>query len=358
MINLENKKELIESGYLKEVIDNTEQLFLYNYTALAQFDKDIFKKYPILLNCRGLVLDAQQNIICKSFPKFWNIEEYGVDSVLGELPAYQSFEITDKVDGSLIIVSSYNNQLVVCTRGSFTSDQANIAKMLLIKNIDFVNFVCNNTGKTFLFELIGPSNQIVVKYPEDKLIALGIINNYDGEMDYIQFHQLMTYYGFEVVKRFDGINDFKDIRNILSRDNAEGFVIKFDNGLRVKIKYEEYVRLHKLLTGISEKDILEMLRTDTPFNEFLERVPDEFNQWVQKTINNFKLQYGIIEVKAKLAYLQVKDMETRKEKALFLNQNESDVACIAFKMLDKKAFSDIIWKMIKADGTKLFKIEQ
>ena len=38
-----------------------------------------------------------------------------------------------------------------------------------------------------------------------------------------------------------------------SAPNSEGIVVRFDDGLRVKVKYEEYIRLHKLLTGVNAR---------------------------------------------------------------------------------------------------------
>jgi len=63
----------------------------------------------------------------------------------------------------------------------------------------------------------------------------------------------------------------------------EGFVLRYSNGLRLKAKLPEYVRLHKILTGINDRHIWEMLATNQSFDSLLDRVPDEFFRWVEET---------------------------------------------------------------------------
>jgi RNA ligase len=63
---------------------------------------------------------------------------------------------------------------------------------------------------------------------------------------------------------------------------SEGFVIRFESGFRVKLKFTEYVRLHKILTNFTSRDIWESLREKRKIEEILDNVPDEFYQWVKK----------------------------------------------------------------------------
>lgn len=345
-----NEKELIELGYLKKVVHENNELFLYNYTNKAQFEK-AWKQYPQLLQCRGLILDILGNIIARPFPKFFNIEE------VEEFPSYTSFEITDKLDGSLIIVSFYKEEMIISTRGSFNSTQAIKAKELLhdcMRNQIYY-------GYTFLFELIGKKNQIVVNYEEDyKLVLLSIVRNDEGYelprdscLGWAKGHHL------DIVQTFDGISDFKQCRELLKRDNAEGFVVKLDNGFRFKLKYADYVRLHKLLTGVSERDILDMIKNNQDINTLLDRVPDEYYKWVQEIKERIEMSYSLIE-KVCLAFLsQAKKLYTRKEQAEFILSQAPKYSAIIFKMLDNKKYCDIIYKLIdnEIDGTNKFKVE-
>ena len=77
----------------------------------------------------------------------------------------------------------------------------------------------------------------------------------------VPYDELPKDTGMEIVKRYDGINDFVNIKNLISNDK-EGFVIRFKNGFRMKIKGDEYIRLHKIVTNISNRDIWEYLKKE------------------------------------------------------------------------------------------------
>ncbi len=57
-------------------------------------------------------------------------------------------------------------------------------------------------------------------------------------------------------------------------------MIRFEDGLRLKFKFVDYVKLRRVLTQVTSKVIWEMLRDKTNFEDILERVLDEFYNWV------------------------------------------------------------------------------
>ena len=352
---------LIEEGYVKKINHPTEELYLYNYTAKAQFEgmnSPIWKDYPELNWCRGLILNKKDDVVARPFPKFWNYEQYA------ELPAYNSFEVYDKADGSHGILYPTSTGMAVATRGSFTSEQAIWATEFLNKN--YTKFIEDNTNAftkkefqemTFLLEIIYPENKIVVDYAGKKdLVLLTIMNTVTGidwPRSVIEF--VADNYNFNLIKEFDGITDFTKVRELLPRDNAEGFVIKFDTGLRVKMKYEEYFRLHKIVTGVSSKTIWGMLRLGQSFNEILELVPDEFHQWVEKVKKELEEHFALVNLECDELYNNVKNLTTRKEQAQYLIPRYKAWSAIVFRMLDNKPYSDLIWKLIEPNFEQPFK---
>ena len=67
--------------------------------------------------CRGLITDNEGNIVARTWGKFFNLEEK-------KHTPTDDFDVYAKLDGSLGILFYYQNQWVMATRGSFTSDQA------------------------------------------------------------------------------------------------------------------------------------------------------------------------------------------------------------------------------------------
>ena len=269
------------------------------------------------------------------------------------------------MDGSLGILFNYEGEWILATRGSFTSPQAIKGKEILDRH----DISAWRKDNTYLFEIIYPENRIVVDYKgEEKLVVLGAIHTETGEEipDSSLFWTQDS--GFEVVMTYKTWGEGYDLlKEEISKDR-EGYVVKFKNGFRMKIKGEEYKRLHKILTNISNRDIWEYLKDNKPFDELLEKVPDEFNDWVKTTIRD--LRYGhfqLRETAGKLhdhfrygKYNDVDPEPTKKEFAEFVMKQQKVLHPIMFSMWDgnNEKVDEIIWKLIKPEYSKPFKKDE
>jgi RNA ligase len=138
--------------------------------------------------------------------------------------------------------------------------------------------------------------------------------------------------------------------------NKEGFVLIFQPYFRMKIKFKEYVRLHRLLTNFSNVDIWESLMLGKDLSLMLEKVPDEFDSWVRNTIEDLKIKFKVREDRAKEildSSITGKDL-SRKKIAEILNTQTSMNKSIIFCMIDGKDYSEIIWKNIRPVYQKPF----
>jgi RNA ligase len=344
------------------------------------------------------VLDNEGNVVAKPFPKFFNMEELLDTGIPNE-----SFEVFEKMDGSLGIFFYYertlsleeryniwfNNNYVtgmerffdpnklpdfddpyyeptpkikgewhMATRGSFTSEQA-IKGMEIAKRLNY-DKICV-LGYTYLFEIIYPENRIVVDYgKEERLVLLGVMDKRGEEFPYSEIKGE----GWDIVNKYDGVNDYTKLKEMIS-NHEEGYVIRFSKGMRMKIKGEEYVRLHRILTNFSTKDIWELLKNNEPMEPFLERVPDEFDDWVKRIMMNLRWSFHHIDERVGKMYdyfrygkFNDRDPEpTKKEFAEFVMKQSEELRPILFKMWDKTPYDDIIWKLLKPKYEKPFKNE-
>jgi hypothetical protein len=331
-------KEMISKNYVRVNKHPDHDLYIYNYTQNAQFER-VWNE--ITLSCRGLILDANGNVVAKPFPKFFNLGE-----IENQMLPNTTFEVFDKMDGSLGILYWINDAPFMASRGSFASDQSDKANEMLHGKYKDSWSLLDKT-KTYLFEIIYPENRIVLNYGlAEELVLLAIIDTKSGE----EFP--MEDIGFPMVEKYDGIKDILTLKE-MEFENKEGFIIKYSNNFRVKIKFDEYLRLHRIITQVSNLNIWEYLKSNQSFEEILERVPDEFFDWVKQTKNDLENQYSEIENQCKKDY---KVLESRKETALyFLTCKYSGVL---FEMLDNKDYSAIIWKMIRPKFKKPFNREE
>ena len=110
-MNLSLINEMIEAGYIQVKKHSDADLFIYNYSPKAQYDR-IWNEAT--LACRGLILDGDGNIIARPFQKFFNLGEFE-----GQYLPASVFEVYDKLDGSLGITYQLNGKWQIATRGSF-----------------------------------------------------------------------------------------------------------------------------------------------------------------------------------------------------------------------------------------------
>lgn len=314
-------------------------LFIYNYTPKVQYEK-LWNE--ITLQTRGLILDAEMNVVAKPFRKFFNLEEHQPEEI-PQLP----FDVFEKMDGSLGILYWINEKPFIATRGSFESEQSKKATEILHQRYADT-FIRLDKNSTYLFEIIYPQNRIVVDYGNiEDLFLLARIDNATG-----QDLPIYESTGFPIVKRYDGINDLKQLK-ALEEENKEGFVVRFKNGFRVKMKFAEYVKLHRIITGVSNVAIWEYLSEGKSFDELLEKVPDEFYNWVKKVQSEIVNEFNKILTECKLVF---KEFETRKETALYFQAQKKP--SVLFSMLDGKTPDKIIWKMVRPKYSKPFKVSE
>ncbi len=393
--------DYIERGLIIKQVHPTLPLSIYNYSRSCQYGE---MWDDITLACRGLVLDNEGNVIAKPFPKFFNYEEHTADEIPNEY-----FDVYEKMDGSLGICFYYERELTyseryklwfngnyetgmeycedivpnfddpyyhptpttkgewhMATRGSFISEQAVKGKELLGK----YNFEKLHTDYTYLFEIIYKENRIVCDYDFEDVVLLGIINTKTGsevnlysDTEDVRIQNIVKNIGFNIVMRYNTFGEGFDVLKKEISNSKEGYVIRFRNGMRMKIKGDEYVRLHKILTNFSTTDIWELLMTKGNMDEFLERVPDEFDKWVKSTISELKYAFFQISERAgKLhdgfrygKYGDVYPEPTKKEFAEFVMKQQDILRPVMFSMWDKKPYDDIIWKLIRPKWSKPFK---
>ena len=144
---------------------------------LVKYSKNIWNTgwHNLAKICRGKVYDLNtHNIVVYPFDKFFNlneVEETKEERVQELLGKAKEIYVTDKKDGSAIIVTNYNGNVILNTNGQFKNIQIDLARKLF--NEKYKGFIENvPEGYTFVFELIHPDNAIVLDYGQEKKLYL------------------------------------------------------------------------------------------------------------------------------------------------------------------------------------------
>lgn len=341
-IDLSVIHSLVEGGYLSAHKHPTADLWIYNYTPKTQFEGHWTAE---TLMCRGLIVRGDGTVIARPFGKFFSVEK--TIELFGPLPN-EPFEVTEKIDGSLGIGFVLDGANQIATRGSFDSEQALHAQRILEYRYAEVRF---DAGHTYLFEIVYPGNQVVVDYQGlDDLILLAEIDTATGQE--LPVDRLAAY-PFPLVRRFDGIQDFGQLTQLMAEredENEEGLVVRFASGLRVKCKLASYTRLHRLLTGLTAKTVWEALSRGEDLDTLLDRVPDEFYRWVMEERSRLLLRYQTIEAACRAMCQRVVNIPDRKARAALIMTAGEHNHYVVFRMLDEKPYEEAIWRQIKPSG--------
>ncbi|HCR35805.1 TPA: hypothetical protein DIU22_02065 [Candidatus Woesebacteria bacterium] len=357
MIYSELKKYINEGLILERIHPENKNIRIFNYSSKCQFDK---KWDNNTMLCRGLIMNIETNeILSNPFPKFFNWEEHIQlgKSIPGEIPIIQ-----EKVDGWLGILYWLNDLPYIATRGSFTSIGAIWATNWFRKNIFWESL---DRRYTHLFEIISPETKIVINYNFEGLVWLTSrhlktgkdvlvddLLSLESHIPALREKQHIHMRSAKILTEHDKNFSLEKLKS-LEKSNEEGFVLIWASGLRLKIKFDEYKRLHKILTNISPSVIWEYLKDNNNIETILDRVPDEFYQWVKDTKENILNKFNDIEKETMSLMKIIKEKITRKEQAEYVITTK--YPSILFAMLDDKDYKKHIWKLIKPSSSKTFK---
>lgn len=320
-------------------------IWILNYSKTCQYERAWDN---ITLSCRGLIVDNDCNILGRSFRKFFNYEE-----VSDKININKPFEAYEKMDGSLIILFYYakEKKWIVSSRGSFISEQAEMARKIVK---DKINTLLLSHAHTYIFELIAPTNRIVVNYGDmEDLVLLGMIETNSGvEVSYDEMVLKHSNY-LNIVKRYFKYDNNINIPDLKSMEeyNREGFVVRFEDGDRIKVKFDEYCRLHRIVTNVSNKSVWEHLMMGNSFEELLDRVPDEFYGNIQTVISDFKIKYKELELDILKEFYRIYHIEGIVERKKFAETAlKSTNSGFLFTLYDGKSYEKAIWKKIKPNN--------
>lgn len=277
------------------------ELSIFNYSRDTQYAQDWDN---ITLSSRGLIVNTvTEEIVARPFAKFFN---YGDNANIGELDYSGRIEVMDKADGALgILYPTPDGTYAVSTRGSMDSIPARHATEVYAEKYE--GKWNPNPDHTYLFEIIYPGWPIVLNYGDmDDLILLGAVDKETGAS--IMWDEILaTGWNGPVVERFE----YKDFNEVIAdskmdHEGKEGFVVHFlDADKRVKLKFADYLRLHKIIFGVTPLRIWELLNAGTSVEHWVKNVPDEFANDVTRVAGEMTEQHETMVREARTLHMKV-----------------------------------------------------
>jgi len=331
----------------------TDDLFLLNYTDRAQYQR-AWDRYPVLVDCRGTVVNAAGDAIAKPFRKFFNVGEQPATQ-LEHLVTLGVPEVTHKLDGSMCVLYPYAGGHRFTTRGSFTSWQATRATEIWEKQYAPELTERLDGRVTYIFELVGPDNRHVVRYDREDVVLIGVVMTETGrEWSYAAVTAEARRLNLPHVDAEPLTDDWQSLVRA-ERSNFEGFVLFWpDHDLRVKVKLEEYVRLNRIISGLNEHVVWEHLREGADIEEMRAAVPEEIQAWLDTTTaamirahTDLGAQVEQVLAKIRATGLDPADRTQRKDVARIVLRESGAIRPAVFLAIDNRDYQDALWRLVE-----------
>jgi len=263
----------------------------------------------LVRQCRGLILDEATNwtVIARPFDKFFNIDEPKAATI-----DWTTAKVAEKLDGSLTILYRYDDGWHVATSGTCdgsgqvgdfgTTFKDLFWRVFLDKGYKIPSHNWNDY--TFMFELMTPFNQVVVKHQKEDLLLIGIRHNLSGVewpvKNATQYDPVPTF-------KLQSLADIKASFNEMNPAEQEGYVVYDQHYNRVKVKHPGYVILHHIKSSFNIKYLVELVRSSE-----IDEVLAYFPEWKQ-SIDHIKTRYDLLVSGIEIAYIKIKHLKNQKD---------------------------------------------
>ena len=332
---------------------------------------------PIVQEARGIIFRKGQwkNPVCWSFNKFFNVQELDTAEI-----DWSTAFVSEKIDGSIIrvwydedgwhistnsMIDAYKAETgdVICN--NFGANFCNTIYEYYQYYKDFIDDLDPNL--TYIFELVGPYNRVVIPYEEPALYFLGARNKFTGE----EYNcspasaEALGMDSFNIPKQYPltSAEDCINLADTFSWDE-EGFVVCDAQFNRVKIKSPAYVMAHfarnnnvitrkHLIKVIIDNEVSEFLCYASDYKEELEKIQglmkafckvgDQIAKSCQRLYDVSRGTYAnwvktLPKIYQDLAFRNYNNIMSTKDYTAGWNENKWDTYLESFEQLKEDLF--------------------
>lgn len=299
-----------------------DDMYLYNYNSKFSVPRD----HPILVKCRGLILNKNGEVLNYPFDRFFNDFEKEASSIY-----WDGVKLIEKLDGSLICVFYYQDKWHITTRGSFYPNPSSDIDYSELFKQQFNNFNRLNKGLCYMFELITKQNRIITWYDYETVYLIGARNLSDlTELNQDELNIEANSIKVKRPKIYDvEFSGESEAYFATLKDDEEGFVVVDKKFNRVKLKQDTYIKLAKIKQLKPQNLFNVILGVETIDIEYLIKCPEvmeEMDKMLVVWLSKLEIVTNIFN-----------NLNQTDRKAFAFEAIKYDFKSILFCMLDGKA---------------------
>jgi hypothetical protein len=313
---------------------------------------------------RSSIWNEQGELVSASFPKFVN---WGENPITFPVPdSLENCVVTEKLDGSLLIVSKYKGEIIFRTRGTFDAFKLpnGLELAYFFSKYPWIEKILKNSeetiSKSYLFEWVSPTNKIILNYgSEPDWYLIGVVEHFNYSLaTQADLDLLAKIFNCKRPNKFTFIGKNSLLDEVSLWKGKEGVCVYSNNDQTIhKVKSTWYLTLHRLKSEINNMTkLLDVyLSKDKPtYGDFKRFLIDSFDYELFTQIEADVNKLYDAKEKADNIIAKINDncidwaKLPRKEAALIIidTYGEGVLKGIAFVLLNRKPIEDKMYKML------------
>ncbi|WP_293955979.1 MULTISPECIES: RNA ligase [unclassified Sphingobacterium] len=348
IINIEELNQRIKNSHITVEKHPTHDIYIYGYhkNPLERI-KNNWNEYSKM--CRGLILDSSGRIIERPFSKFWTFRNYlSKDIILQsenrvlKLPDSKP-KIFEKLDGTMGILYWIAEEPFIATQRSFSSMKALRGTEIIQKKY---RDACKRLDRkyTYVFEIIYPENSLIVDYGStEDIILIGVIDKETGySINEIESLGFIT--KTDLTAKYSHITNINELE-ALNIPNLEGIVVEYNEGVRLKIKFPWYKKIHselqKLINAEFQKfESIARLKEYYQYEKFDLTTEEVISAWKRNELEQLYTKFTINQIDDG-AFIWAENQIKRYEKEGVVNVQSFQKSLDSLRVPDNRLWN---WK--------------
>ena len=264
-------------------------LYVLKYTKKVFYDS-LWNKY--LENCRGTIIDKDYNIVSMPFQKIYN---YGVESRSPVLDYNELVHVHRKINGFMVAVTWYNDDLLISTTGSTDSPFVAMAKELIdVKKFRDYFEDCEDKDFTLMFECCHKNDPHIIPEKEGMYLLGWRDNKWDSVVQTECLEYIADDLGTLHVESYQ--MTIGRLQSIVKTVKHEGFVFyTLDGKISAKIKSPYYLTNKFFARGV---------KTDKLMRADIKKSLDEEYYKLIDNIQENIVEYTALDEQQRLTYIR------------------------------------------------------
>ena len=287
-------KEYVESSKLVNMKECGDGIYVLKYKKKVFYD-NLWDEY--IAECRGTNVDKDFNLVTYPFTKIYN---YGIEKEAPVLSKDTKVTAHRKVNGFMVAMTWYNDDVLVSTTGSTDSPYVTMAKEMMLTHAswrDWQVLLAKMVGQTVMFECVHPEDPHIVPEKAGMYVLGYRLNEYQSAVLHDPFvlqdlaRKVNCFHAESVT------TNMAQLQVLAKECKHEGYVFYTDDGVSAKIKSPYYLT-SKWVARNPRTDKLVDLNKDIKHN-----LDEEYYPLVDAIRANI-VQYTAMDEQARLSWVR------------------------------------------------------